>query len=242
MTGMSRRDGDPKGAVRVVILEDGYFASTGMQVVLEREDDIEVVGDTADHTNILALVEQSAPDVAIVDLKLSGSIENGIEAISGIHRAFPEVQCVVVTSFPELPHFLACVKAGARAFICKDADPKLSPSLPDLVRKVSKGGRYYDPELVEHMVNYIDGGHLHREQLSGESETQLTQRELEVLDLLIEERSNQEIADALVISSNTVKVHVSNICSKLGVENRHQAALVGIRRGLSSRGGDDRNQ
>lgn len=229
----------PAQPIRVVILEDQLYAARGIQVVLESQSGIEVLGCIADHTQMMELVASCGPDVALVDLKLSGNINNGIQVVEQLKAAHPRVKCIVLTSFPELKHFLACVKGGAKAFVSKDADPNVRPTLPDLVRTVAKGGRYYDPELVEQMAALFSDDPPAADQSLDATGAQLTPRELEVLDLLIAKNTNQEIAEALVISTNTVKAHVSSICAKLGADDRHQAALIGIARGLASRPQDD---
>lgn len=225
----------PTRTVRVIILEDQLYTAHGIQVMLESHQDIEVVYTTADHTKMLKLVADSRPDAAVVDLKLSGSINKGIHVLEQLREAHPDVRCIVLTSFPEVKHFLACMKAGAKAFVSKDADPQMRPTLPDLVHTVAKGGRYYDPELVEQMAALFPEGQPATDQPLHPTDAQLTSRELEVLELLIAKKTNQEIAEALVISPNTVKAHVSNLCTKLGADDRYEAALIGIARQLTSR-------
>lgn len=229
----------PSRPIRVVILEDQLYAARGIQIVLESQSSIEVVGCIADHTKILDLVARSNPDVALVDLKLSGNIHNGIRVVEQLTASHPSVKCIVLTSFPEIQHFLACVKAGAKAFVSKDADPNVRPTLPELVRTIAKGGRYYDPELVEQMASLFPENPRAADHPLDVSDAQLTPREIEVLELLVIKKSNHEIGETLVISPNTVKTHVSSICVKLGADDRYQAALYGIARGLVARPVDD---
>jgi DNA-binding NarL/FixJ family response regulator len=239
MTDVINQAPSPSRPIRVVILEDQLYAARGIQIVLESQGGIEVVGCIADHTEMLDLVARSNPNVALVDLKLSGNIHNGIRVVEQLTASHPGVKCIVLTSFPEIQHFLACVKAGAKAFVSKDADPNVRPTLPELVRTVVKGGRYYDPELVEQMAVLFPEDPRPADRPHDATDVQLTPREIEVLELLVAKKSNHEIGETLVISPNTVKTHVSSICAKLGADDRHQAALIGIARGLVARPEED---
>ncbi|MFX1411452.1 MAG: LuxR C-terminal-related transcriptional regulator, partial [Promethearchaeota archaeon] len=200
--------------------------------VLEGHDDIAVVGASAEPGDILTLIDSHEADLAIIDLKLHGRLDVGIDAIQQIKSRFPEVKCMVLTSFPELPNFLDAYNAGAEAFVRKEHFD-YEPSLADLIRLVVAGGRYYDPALVSQMIPYLDTSRL---PMRGESVRtrglDLTKRELEVLSLIVNKCSNQEIAEKLVISAHTVKRHVSSILYKLNATDRHQAALLAVSMGL----------
>lgn len=218
--------------LKIAILEDGPYALHGIKLVLEAERDLQVVGAVGDPEQMLKIVETKHPDIAIVDLKISGQFV-GATIVAEIKMRFPRVECIVLTSFPELEHFLAAYHAGAKAFVFKDGDPELRPSLPALVRIVASGGQYHDPELMDQILSYLNPSRPPLDVLSMEADTiNLTERELQILSLLAKKQSNSEIAKNLVISVNTVKQHVSRILGKLHAKDRHEAVLVAMSKNL----------
>jgi len=213
---------------KVVILEDGKYHRMGMTIELEASPDIEVVGSSAQPNEIIEWVKQYKPDVAFIDLRIYGDINVGASTIREIKSLRPETRCIVLTAFPDLPNFLAAFDAGAEGFIRKAALPDQQPLLPELVRIVTAGGRYYDSEIVSQMRQCLDPTRLPQ---FHHAENPLTPREREVLLELALNKSNADIAESLVISEHTVKAHISSIMSKLNVRDRREAALVAAAQG-----------
>jgi DNA-binding NarL/FixJ family response regulator len=219
--------------IKVVILEDNRHHRAGMVHELAAAEEIEVVGASAQPGEILALVKEQRPHVAFIDLKIQDDISVGSKTIQEIKSISPDVKCIVLTAFPELPNFLAAFDAGAEGFIPKDAQPEHQPSLLELIKVVTAGGRYYDPDVVDQMRHYLDDTRLTRAESSTyKEETPLTPREQEVLLELAKGHSNRQIAEELVISPHTVKTHIGSIKTKLGAQDRHQAVLLAMSRGL----------
>lgn len=222
-----------KTPLKVVILEDGKYERIGMRVELEADGDIIVLGDSSDPGKILKLVETEQPDVAFIDLRIWGDMKVGVNTILDIKKISPEVKCVVLTGFPDLPNFLAAYDAGAEGFIIKDALPDRQPSLAHLARIVSVGGSYYEPGVVKKMRHYLDMTKIPPVGDAGPgNDSPLTERERDVLAQMAQGKSNADIALALTITENTVKTHISNIFAKLGVDNRRDAVLHAIPSGL----------
>lgn len=213
----------------VIILEDNRFEIVGMIAELKTDETIEVIKASPDPNEVLDAVKEHQPNIVFIDLKIQGDLNVGVTVIQEIKAISPAVKCVVLTAFPELQYFLTSFDAGAEGFVRKDASLHQQPSLTELCRIVSAGGRYYDPYLVGQMRAYLD---LSRLPLPGSqvkfSENPLTSREQEVLGKLAAGQTNMSIANELVISENTVKTHLNNIKAKLGARNRHEAVLIAL--------------
>lgn len=218
--------------IKVVILEDDKFERQGMIADLGSADDIEVIGASAQPSQILAWVKEHCPDVAFIDLKTQGDINVGAATIREIKAISPEVKCIVLTSFPELPNFLVAFDAGAEGFLSKETPEGQLPSLAELVQIVVAGGRYYDANLVGEMRRYLDIKRLpFRRDRTGFVENPLTKREHDVLLELARRHTNAEIAAKLCITENTVRTHIGSINQKLGAKDRHEAVLIAMSMG-----------
>lgn len=176
--------------IKVIILEDDAFLADAMGRRLDSQEDVSVVGWRRDIEGFFALLDQEGADVAIVDLHLDRDVKNGIAAVARIRDAYPSVRCLVRTAFPGPANFLATYYAGVKAFISKEADDSLVPPLHELVRIVARGGRYYDPEIIEKLVSLIDPNRLQAPvQTDVAHRVNLTRRQRQVLRLLVEELS-----------------------------------------------------
>ena len=211
-------------SIRVVIADDHAIVRDGMRALLATEPGIEVVGVAADGREAAAAARELRPDVTIMDLEMPDM--DGIDAIEAITRDDPEARILVLTSFASNDKVVPAVRAGALGYLLKDASPE---ELTDAIRRVHRGESWLDPAVARVVLQEIarpaDGTP------TGEP---LTGREVDVLRLVAKGMSNQEIANALVISEATVRTHVSNILGKLHVASRTQAALYALRRGLAS--------
>jgi NarL family two-component system response regulator LiaR len=211
-------------AIRVVIADDHTIVRKGIRAVLRNVPEIEVVGEAADGWEAIAEVEKSQPDVVLMDLMMPRL--DGIEAIRRISRDHPEVRILVLTSFAGEDKIFPAIKAGALGYHLKDSSPE---ELAMGIRQVHHGESSLHPVIARKVL----------QELSGPMERPptpdpLTPREVEVLQMVAQGLSNQQIAERLVISETTVRTHVSNILGKLHLASRTQAALYALREGLAS--------
>ena len=207
--------------VRVLIADDHPVVRQGLRTFLGVQDDITVVGEAGDGTEVLKAVEELDPDVVLLDLNMPGM--DGQTALAELHARGVRARVLVLTSMTERGHVLPAVRAGAAGYLYKDVDPK---ALVQAIRAVHDGHVLLHPEAAQAV--------LRSEQRDGVRELDtLTEREREVLIEIAHGRSNREIARALVVSEKTVKTHVSNLFTKLGVQDRTQAALYAVRHGLA---------
>jgi two-component system, NarL family, response regulator LiaR len=186
---------------------------------------LEVVGEAANGTEALRLVHELAPDVVLMDLLMP--VMDGIAATAAIRKEAPGTEVIALTSVLEDASVTGAVRAGAIGYLLKDTE---SEELVRAIRAAANGQVQLSPQALARLM---------REVRAPESPETLTERETEVLRLLAQGQSNKEIARALTIGEKTVKTHVSNILSKLGVPSRTQAALYAVRIGLVSSGKAD---
>ena len=201
----------------VLIVEDHPMTRDGLKAYLGTADDIEVIGCTEDGEEAVALVQDRVPDVVLMDLELERSDIDGAEATRQITRISPSTQVLAVTAHSENSYIFSALKAGAMGYVLKSAP---SDEIIDAVRSVARRQPVLDRDVFERMRQFIGMG---EDMFDSDAAPNLTPREEEVLDLLAEGLSNQDIAEALVISVKTVKTHVSNILQKLHLSNRQEA-------------------
>jgi len=199
--------------IRVLVVDDHPVVRQGLRTFLDLQDDITVVGESADGESCVDDANRLRPDVILLDLRMPGA--DGVAALRGL-RDNP-ARVLVVTSYTEPSTVLPAVRAGAAGYVYKDIDP---PALAAAIRSVHAGHVLLHPDVVRLLA-------------AEESRpAELTARERDVLAELARGRSNREIARALRLSEKTVKTHVSAILGKLGVQDRTQAALHAVRTGL----------
>jgi DNA-binding NarL/FixJ family response regulator len=211
--------------ISVVVVDDHDIFRDGLVRLLAERDDITVVGDAADGERALRLVERVAPDVVVMDLNLPGL--SGIEAIRRLAAVAPQSRVIVLTISVADSDVVEAIVAGACGYLLKDAT---IDEIVSGVRAAAIGDSLLSPRIATGLLERLrdlaangDGAEHHGE---------LTERELEVLRLVAQGMDNVEIAETLVISPQTAKNHVSNILAKLQLENRIQAAVHAVRRGL----------
>ena len=202
-------------SIRVLVAEDHTVVREGLCALLNAKPDMNVVGQASDGVEAVAQARALKPDVILMDLVMPRL--SGVEAIKKIVEADPGARILVLTSFVEDRMAYDAVKAGALGYLLKDSS---SRDLVDAIHQVFRGELSLHPAIALKVVRELS-----RPQGQPLTEQPLTARELEVLKLLAEGLSNQEIAAALSISERTVSTHVSNILSKLHLANRTQAAL-----------------
>ena len=206
-------------AIRVLIVDDHGMVRRGLNAYLKNEPGIEVVGDAKDGGQALALCDRLQPDVVLMDLVMPDM--NGVDATLAIHERWPQIQVIALTSFQEKDLVQQALQAGAISYLLKNITGQ---ELADAIRAAHAGRSTLAPEALQALI-----------QAQSEDDgvgQDLHCREREVLELLAHGFSNPEIADRLYISRSTVKAHVSNILSKLGVASRTEAISLAYQKKL----------
>ncbi len=204
-------------SIRVLVVDDHPVVRQGIRTFLDVQDDLTVVGEATDGESCVAAAERHRPDVILLDLRMPGS--DGIAALHELRRTGNPARVLIITSFTEPSAVLPAVRAGAAGYVYKDVDP---PALAAAIRAVHAGHVLLHPDVAR----LLSTGDTHA------TPAVLTAREREVLSELARGRSNREIARIFAVSEKTVKTHVSAILSKLGVQDRTQAALHAVRTGM----------
>jgi DNA-binding NarL/FixJ family response regulator len=212
--------------VRVFVVDDHAVVRRGLRAYLEMVDDMEVVGEAADGQQALegiaALVAAGRPpDVALMDLLMPGM--DGVTATAAITHRHPEMDVVAMTSFTQTDLVHGALQAGAAGYLLKDAE---ADEVAAAIRAARRGEVHLDAAIAKQLTRSLVAP-------KPQTVDSLTDREREVLVLVAQGLSNQQIADSLVISERTARTHVSNILGKLGVASRTQAALLAIREGIA---------
>jgi DNA-binding NarL/FixJ family response regulator len=209
--------------ITVLIVDDHEVVIQGMRTYLDMQPDITVVGEAATGEEAISLVLSCTPDVILMDLVLPGV--DGVETTRRIKKIYPQAKIVVLTSFDQDGHIFPALEAGAISYLLKDMK---MPCLAEAVRKAANGETTLHPRVATRVVENV------RRERSWENGCydQLTEREIDVLELVADGHSNCQIAKCLVISENTVKGHVSNILSKLGVDDRTAAVTTALKLGI----------
>jgi NarL family two-component system response regulator LiaR len=210
--------------IRVLIVDDHVYVRKGIQALLATEEDIVVVGEAFDGEEAIAQYESLKPDVMLLDLLMPKM--GGIEAIHKIHSENSRPHILVLTSFAADDQVFAAIKAGALGYLLKDSKPE---DLIRAIRQVNRGESSLSPLIARKLLAEIS-----RPQRAETIPDPLTDREVEIIRLIAEGKSNRDIADELVISEATVRTHVSNILSKLHLSSRTQAAIYALRKGLAT--------
>ncbi|WP_134685790.1 response regulator [Brevibacillus migulae] len=200
--------------IRVMLVDDHEMVRMGLAAYLSTEDDIEVVAEASSGEEGVRLATQLSPDVILMDLVMDGI--GGIEATRRIRESCPSAKVIVLTSFIDDEKVYPVIEAGAFSYLLKTSR---ASEIARAIRSAAAG----EPILESRVASKIMARFRHGQQAS--LHEQLTPRELEVLKLIGQGKSNQEIADELIIGIKTVKTHVSNILAKLNVEDRTQAAI-----------------
>lgn len=211
-------------AIRVLVVDDHPVVRRGIRSLLAEEEGFEVVGEAANGKEALEQVEKSHPDVILMDLVMPEM--NGVEAIQRITASYPEARILVMTSFAADDKVFPSIKAGALGYLLKDSDPE---DLLRMIRQVYRGELSIHPSIARKVIQ-----ELNRPTQEPLTPSPLTEREVEILQLLAQGVENKEIARRLVLREATVRTHVSNILSKLHLANRVQATLYALRKGIAS--------
>ncbi len=213
--------------IRVLLAEDHNVVREGLRLLLNAQPDICVAGEATNGRQAVELAGEICPDVAVLDISMPDL--DGLHAASSIRATCPRVQVLILTMHESDAYFFQAVEAGAAGYLLKKA---ASEDLINAVRAVARGEAYFYPTLARKLLE----GYLHRgratAQVGPAEYAELSEREREVMFLLVRGLSNQEIADRLVVSASTVQTHRSHILQKLGLESTVDLVRYAIRHGL----------
>lgn len=210
--------------IQVLIVDDHVMVRKGIKALLTEYEDISVIGEAANGLKAIELVERLKPDVVLIDLAMP--VMEGIEAIKRIIAIRPDQRIIVLTSYTGDDKLIPAIKAGAMGYLVKDAQPE---ELVQSIRDVNAGEPSVNTTIAWKFLRKMSGA-----EPTKRSAEELSERETEVLRLLTMGKTDKEIADQLVLTEVTIRTHISRILTKLGLKNRVQAALYGIRTGLVS--------
>jgi len=219
---------------RIAIIDDHQLFREGVKRILDFEPSFEVVSEGDDGEDALSIVEDSKPDVVIMDINMPKV--NGVEATKQLVEANPETKVIILSIHDDENYVTHALKTGARGYLLKEMD---ADTLIEAVKVVSDGGSYLHPKVTHNLVNEFrrlatNGSGGGTAAIATEIRRPLhilTRRECEVLQMLADGKSNRGIGEALFISEKTVKNHVSNILQKMNVNDRTQAVVVAIKNG-----------
>ncbi|MFP7736072.1 response regulator [Priestia aryabhattai] len=210
--------------IKILIADDHHVVRKGLVFFLQTQPDLEIVGEASNGEEALKLATSLEPHIVLMDLSMP--VLDGIEATKELKKQAPHIKVMILTSFSDQDHVIPALEAGASGYQLKESDPD---ELVAAIRKLMNGENQLHPKVTTHLltrltkssekkVNFID---------------HLTKREKDVLKEIAKGKSNKEIGASLHITEKTVKTHVSNILSKLGVQDRTQAALYAVQHGIS---------
>jgi len=210
--------------IRVLIVDDHQIVRQGLRNFLELNEDIAVIGEAADGIGALESATELKPDVILMDLVMPRM--DGITATMEIKKKNPEVMVIALTSFTEDDKVIPAIQAGACSYLLKDVSPD---DLVEAIRAAAKGETRLHPDVTRKLMQQVSKP---TPAQKGSLPAEITDRELDVIRLVAQGKSNQEIASELVISEKTVKTHMSNIFSKLELVDRTQLAIYAIKNNL----------
>ncbi len=210
--------------MKVVICDDQAIVRDGLMMLLKLEKDIEVVGTATDGSEAVELVDKSQPDLVLMDLKMP--VMNGVEATRRIKTNHATTKVLVLTTYDDDQWVFEAIRAGASGYLLKDT-PR--DELVTAIRGTITGKSYVDPSVAGKLLGMASS---HQTQPTNIITEKLTEREIQILQLVAKGFGNTAIAERLFLSEGTVRNHVSSILAKLGVSDRTQAAVMAIQHGF----------
>ncbi len=210
--------------IKILIADDHHVVRKGLVFFLQTQPDLEIVGEASNGEEALKLATSLDPHIVLMDLSMP--VLDGIEATKELKKQAPHIQVMILTSFSDQDHVIPALEAGASGYQLKESDPD---ELVAAIQKLMNGENQLHPKVTSHLLTRLTK--------SSEKKVNfiehLTKREKDVLKEIAKGKSNKEIGASLHITEKTVKTHVSNILSKLGVQDRTQAALYAVQHGIS---------
>lgn len=213
---------------RILLVDDHVLFRKGLTALLSGRPDIQVVGEARDGLEAIEAAREFLPDVILMDVNMPRC--DGLEATRRIKREMPHVKIVILTVSDDDQHLFEAIKSGAQGYLLKDLEPY---QLYDLLESISRGDAPLSGSIATKILKEFSrpsGSPAQEPEVMDE----LTPRETNILQLVAEGKSNKDIASELVISENTVKIHIRNILEKLHLQNRIQAAVYAVSQGLVS--------
>ena len=207
------------GSIRVVIVDDHTVVRSGLGAVLDSSEGMELVGEAGNGEEAIKLCERLHPDVMLMDLQMPKM--DGVEATRIIHERWPEIHIIALTSYKDKEYVEGVLKAGATSYLLKNVSAE---ELVSAIKKVIMDQPSLSPEAAQVLIQTMNN--------PAQPGADLTDREREILALMVEGKSNSEISKSIFITQATVKYHVSNILSKLGVGSRTEAVVLAIKNNL----------
>lgn len=201
--------------IRILVAEDHEIVRDGICAIANLQPDITVIAEAENGKQAIELYREHQPDVVLMDLRMP--VMEGVEAIAQISQEYSQAKIVILTTYDTDEDIYRGLQAGAKGYLLKDSS---SEELATAIRQVNGGKRYVPPHVAMKLAQRI-------------TDSELTNREIEVLQLLTKGKNNQDIGSILKITEGTVKFHVNNILSKLGVSDRTQAVITAFKRGLA---------
>lgn len=205
----------PATTIRVMIADDHPALREGLSALLERQSDLRVVAMAANGQEAVALARTHQPDVILMDLRMPGL--EGADAVATICDQWPEARIIILTTYDGDEDIYRALRAGAKGYLLKDVPCE---ELFTAIRQVHSGQKYIMSQVAQKLADRFQS-------------SELTERELEVLQLLVQGNTNRDISEALCVAEGTVKFHVRNILDKLGASDRTQAVTIALKRGLA---------
>jgi two-component system NarL family response regulator len=200
--------------IRVMLVDDHPAFRKGMAALIESEPDLSVVAETGDGREALQIYRETKPDVVLMDLRLPGM--GGVEAIIAIRKEFPNARVIVLTTFDMDEDIYRAIQSGAKSYLLKDTPDN---ELSETIRAVHAGQQVLPPKVADRLA-------------VRQRRSDISEREMKVLQLLIKGRSNKEIGSSLFVGEDTVKAQLKSLFIKLGVHDRTEAAISAIRHGI----------
>ena len=204
--------------IRVLLVDDQNLVRQGVRALLSLADGIEVIGEASDGRQALEVIPQLNPDVVLMDMRMP--VMSGLEALQAMARTQSLPPTIILTTFDDDQLVLAGIKAGAKGYLLKDVSLE---QLVGAIQAVAGGGSLVQPAVTQRLLSGLE--HMRNDFVSLDKPDPLTERETEILRLMAGGFSNKEIANSLGVAEGTIKNHVSNILSKLGVRDRTRAVL-----------------
>jgi two-component system, NarL family, response regulator NreC len=213
--------------IRILLADDHQLMRTGLRLVIEQQSDLSVVGEASDGRQAVALAKSLRPDVAVMDISMPSL--SGIEAAHQITQSHPEVAVIVLSMHPDESYVLRALKAGVKGYLLKDS---ADSDLIGAVRAVARGKSFFSPAVSKVLLD----DYMRKLKRSGAEDAYdlLTPREREILQLVVEGKSNKEVATVLNVSVYTVETHRSNIMQKLNLKGVPELMLYAVRKGIIS--------
>ena len=207
---------------KVIIVDDHTLFRNGLRILLNTLEEYQVIGEASNGKQFLDLLEKGVPDLVLLDINMP--VMDGIEAATIAQKLYPELKIITLSMYGEEDYYYKMVNAGVKGFVLKNSDIK---EVRTALNVVYEGGSFFSSELLQNLVNSLKSS-----SKSKESHTELSEREMEILILICQGLSNQEIGDKLFISKRTVDKHRANILEKSESKNTAQLVVYAIKNKL----------